>query len=188
MEINLLRQKIFNRPRRIKQIHLVWLCLNFVKEHPEHLTTIGIGWIDNKHFIFNCLIFAHFSNRIPNSINSYFKKHGFKCHQTTKELRRRYIGFFEDCSYSSCWVIRNCDGFNQSTTESELVKFKYINTNKKKQIKKEKNEENQQIIRKQDNEKKELKSNMQFNISDFFDCNDDDGDMMINSEFDDYDS
>lgn len=133
MDLNQLVQKIFNNKKKLKQIEIVWLCLNYIKEHPEHINIIGIGWIDYSHFIFNCRIFSLFINRIPNTVNSYFRKHGFQCIRMTNDLRNKYkkAVSFESLICYKGWVIHKRDGFTQSTSENDLQEMKSFCTKKK---------------------------------------------------------
>ena len=76
-DIQNLRKEINKEENRRKQFYMVWLCLDFVKRNPEYFMEIGIGWLDNYHFLFNSTIFGLFSDRKLNTINHYFKTKDF---------------------------------------------------------------------------------------------------------------
>ena len=128
MSLNQLKQKILRGPKRIKQGHLLWICLDFVNKHPEHFINIGVQWIDDSNFIFNCKIFSNFVGRKTNTLNNYFKHHGFQCRRINNNLQIYINNLFSRLNYplSDGWIIRYLDGFTQSTTENESKKLKFI--------------------------------------------------------------
>lgn len=117
-----LQQKVTNRDNKLKLIHSVWLCLNYVEYNPDQKSEIGIFWIDNSHFMINTYIFGLFVKKKPNTINRNFRSHGFCYKKTTFEMRESVNECLPD---SKNWILRWADGFTKLTTESEAISWKY---------------------------------------------------------------
>ncbi|KAK8857362.1 hypothetical protein M9Y10_015766 [Tritrichomonas musculus] len=117
-----IKDKITNKVDKMKIIHVLWLCLDFVKNHPESKFEMGLFWVDHSHFMMNTFIFGSFINRKPNTINRNLRTHGFYFKKTTFEMRSMINESLPDSKH---WILRWCDGFNQSTTENELLNLKY---------------------------------------------------------------
>lgn len=116
------RLKVTNKDNKLKLIHTVWLCLDFVEHNPSFKFDIGIFWHDDSHFMINTYLFGLFVNRKPNTINRNFRSHGFRYKKTTFEMRESVNECLPD---SKNWILRWCDGFTKSTKENEAVSWKY---------------------------------------------------------------
>lgn len=122
MSFEELKQKVTDKSNKLKLIHTVWLCLEFVEHNPDSKFEIGIFWNSNSHFMINTFIFGMFVNRKPNTINRNFRSHGFCYKKTTFEMRDALNECLPD---SKNWILRWCDGFTKSTTESEAISWRY---------------------------------------------------------------
>lgn len=126
--IDELRQKITNNDNKMRFIHIVWTCLQYIQDHPNDKSKIGIFWYDDCHFMINTIVFGNFTNRKPNTMNRNFRTHAFHYHKTTTAIRKKINELYpnENIIDPKNWVMRWCDGFSKSTNESEAMSWKYI--------------------------------------------------------------
>lgn len=130
--IEKLRQRTTDKEKKLKLLHIVWLCLQYVSNHPEDKTKVGIFWFDDSHFMLNTSIFGLFVNRKPNTMNRLFRTHGFHYQKSTSAMRDKVYELYpnETLPEPKNWILRWCDGFTRLTTEEEAKKWKKIDTQK----------------------------------------------------------
>ena len=105
--IDELKQKVCSN-YKMKLIHIVWICLQYIQKHPHDISNVGIFWFDDSHFMINSLIFGKFTNRKPNTINRNFRTHGFKYQKTTYLIREKVQALYPNeyiCDPKN-WVLR----------------------------------------------------------------------------------
>lgn len=147
MDIDSLRLMVTNKSKKLKQIHIVWLCLNFVESNPEEAPNIGCFWNTNSSFLINTEIFGLFIDRLPNTINRSFRSHKFNWKKSSALLRGQVPKKFDIKNFPDPqnWIQRKCEGFTKNTTEIEAINWKYYHlTPKKSKI-------NKDVIQIQDN-------------------------------------
>ncbi|KAK8896283.1 hypothetical protein M9Y10_014180 [Tritrichomonas musculus] len=132
-----LKQKVTDKGNKLKLLHVVWLCLKYVSNHPDEKTQVGIFWFDDSSFMLNSSIFGTFVNRKPNTMNRLFRTHGFSYKKSTSSMRDRVYELYpnESLPEPKNWILRWCDGFTKSTTEDEAKKWKKIEIKEIKEIK-----------------------------------------------------
>lgn len=130
--IEKLRQRITDKEKKLKLLHVVWLCLQHVSNNPDDKTKIGIFWFDDSHFMLNTSIFGLFVNRKPNTMNRLFRTHGFHYQKSTSSMREKVYELYpnEALPEPKNWILRWCDGFTRTTTEDEARKWKKIDSHK----------------------------------------------------------
>ena len=127
MNIDTLKQMVTRKNPKLKQIHILWLCLNYVEENPSEAAQVGCLWNSVDSFIINTKIHGEFIERLPNTINRGFRCHSFKWKKTNRILRDNIPAKFnfKDFPDQLNWDQRSCPGFTKSTTETEAITWKY---------------------------------------------------------------
>ncbi|KAK8893228.1 hypothetical protein M9Y10_021645 [Tritrichomonas musculus] len=133
MDILELKQNITEQGRKMKQTHLIWICLKKVDENKELFLSIGIGWVNDYQFLFNSTVFGVFSNRPINTLNHNFESHGFHYQKLNCKLKKKVCEIYSltDLPNQKGWVLRWCEGFTRFTNEKEALKWKYYDLKKK---------------------------------------------------------
>lgn len=131
-----LKKEICKKDYKRKQIYIIWLALNFVQNNPEHFLDIGLGWLDNEHFLFNSTLFGIFANRKINTINHYFESYAFGHRKMDYVIKEKACEIYsiDNIQDQKCWCVRWWNGFTKSTTEVEvqnLMDFKSPRKSKK---------------------------------------------------------
>lgn len=123
-DLNSFKQIVSNK--KLKQIHVVWLCLKRVEFHPEEASIIGVLWNSASDFMMNSYIFGLFINRKPNTMNRGFRSHGFIYKKSSDLMRRNIPKKFDFNNFpdQKNWILRRCEGFTKNTTEIEAIKWK----------------------------------------------------------------
>lgn len=127
MNTETLRQIVSSKSKKLKQIHITWLCLNFVESQPESAKIVGCLWNTDTSFLINTEIFAKFINRLPNTINRGFRSHRFDWKKSSTNLRDQVPEKFDFKNFPDQlnWIQRKCEGFTKKTTELEAINWKY---------------------------------------------------------------
>lgn len=139
MNIEYLRRKVSSKEHKMKQTHIVLLCLKFVEEHPEAVSIVGCCWDSDNTFMINSSIFGKFIERDPNTINRNFRSHGFTQNKSSQQMRARVpkrFGF-DNIPDAKNWFQRQCPFFTKQTNEEEARTIKHHKLIPKKHIKKE---------------------------------------------------
>ena len=121
--------------RGIKEKKLIvgiYHCLHYVQVHHESFLEFWCGWIDYNTFIINPKMIAHISGRKDNSINKNFRNHGFVGKRANSDIKKKACQYYNIRSLPdpSGWMIRCCEKFNQSSTEDDVKKIKFIENDK----------------------------------------------------------
>lgn len=140
-QIEELQKKTTDKTKKLKLLHTVWLCLQYVSNNPNDKSKVGIFWFDESHFMINTSIFGIFVNRKPNTMNRLFRTHGFHYQKSTSTMRDKVYELYpnETLPEPKNWILRWCDGFTRSTTEEEARKWKKVQLQEKNPKKKELN-------------------------------------------------
>lgn len=133
MSLKDLKSEISKKEYRRKQFYMIWLALNFVKDHPENFLEIGLGWFDNDHFLFNSTIFGLFACRKINTINHYFETYGFGHQKMNADIKKKACELYsiDSITDQKSWSLRWCNGLTKSTTEIEAQNWNNLNQKKK---------------------------------------------------------
>lgn len=136
-ELEELRYRVTNECKKMRQIHIVLLCLNFVDTHPEFVSQIGCFWNTDHSFMVHSIKLGTFIKRRPNTINRNFRSHGFDIQKTSKIIREKIPPKFKfDCIPDhKNWFQRQCYGFTKKTTERQARYWKFHKLIPKKVIK-----------------------------------------------------
>ena len=138
MNIDQLRSIVRNREPKMKQIHIILVCLNFVDDNPEYAPSVGCLWNTENTFLIHSGIFGKFINRKANTINRNFRTHGFKRKKSSCLMREQIPKKFNlhDLPDAANWFQRECQGFSKKTTEKESIKWEFHQIIPKKHIEK----------------------------------------------------
>lgn len=128
MNIQTFREIITDHENKMKQIHIVLLCLNYVEEFPELASVIGCLWDSNSTFLINTSLFGSFINRKPNTINRGFRYHNFSRKMSSRKIRQNVPSKFNmnKLPDPTNWIQRSSKGFTKMTTEEEAMSWKYF--------------------------------------------------------------
>lgn len=127
MNIDTLKKIVTGRNPKLKQIHILLLCLNHVEQNPSDGKTVGCLWNSDSSFIINTQIHGKFIERLPNTMNRGLRCHGFKWTKTSRIIRENIPDKFKFNEFPDQlnWDQRSCPGFTKSTTEAEAINWKY---------------------------------------------------------------
>lgn len=137
MDFQTFQKIVSDHKNKLKQVHIVLLCLNYVEEFPELASTIGCLWDSYSTFLINTAIFASFIGRKSNTINRYFRYHNFTKKKSSKEIRQKVPPKFnmDKLPDQTNWMQRSSKGFNQKTTEIEAIHWKFFDYKNSKPVK-----------------------------------------------------
>lgn len=102
---------------------MVLTCLNFADKNPKHAFTIGCFWTSEKTFVIHSGIFSAFVGQKANTINRYFRNHGFTINKTSALMRKQIPNKFDvqNLPDPTNWFQRQCEGFTKETNENEAI-------------------------------------------------------------------
>lgn len=134
MDLQTFQRMVADRQNKLKQVHIMLLCLNYVDVFPELAPVIGCLWDSNSTFLINIAIFAAFIDRKPNTINRSFLYHNFTRKMSSREIRQKVPPKFNmnKLPNQTNWIQCSSKGFTKMTTEEEAIHWKYFDHKKKK--------------------------------------------------------